>query len=144
MWCKERAQPVSSESCLHPPGVVRLMTLLRLRSAMSSKRSTLCAVKGTTQPCCQKGLGDRRILLDWYTNYFCPTVLCFCQENGLMLESGKRMSYQQGTSFRRCLWRCCKTPFWSQNASGCCCLHTIKHHVTLLTWGVVVATFKAS
>jgi len=45
--CKETAQPVSSESRRQPPGTVRLMKMLRLRSAMSSKGSTPCAVKGT-------------------------------------------------------------------------------------------------
>jgi len=59
---------------------------------MSSKRTavTPCAVKGTKHSRVaslleteQEGLGGTRKLLDWYTNYFCPTVRRFYQQHEL-------------------------------------------------------------
>jgi len=59
---------------------------------MSSKRNavTPCAIKGTKHSHVaslleteKEGLGGTRKLLDWYTNYFCPTVHCFYQQNEL-------------------------------------------------------------
>lgn len=59
---------------------------------MSSKRTavTPCAVTGTKHSHVarllemeQEGLDGTRNLLHWYTNYFCPTVLRFRQQNEL-------------------------------------------------------------
>jgi hypothetical protein len=34
------------------------------------------------------GLGwHKKIFFDWYTNYFCPSVLRFCQENELAAKA---------------------------------------------------------
>jgi hypothetical protein len=69
---------------------------------------TPCALKGTKQShVARRAWVTQIIFLEWYTNYFRPTLLCVCQQNELLAKTVLLLDSAPGQS---CKHFCNQTP----------------------------------